>query len=81
MSGSALFLVIAGVALALFGIYKLALRSRSESAMEQAYRKSWGDTATTPNPYVLRNNRLVGITFMIIGIGLAVMAFIAGLQE
>jgi hypothetical protein len=81
MGDSALFLVIAGLGVAGYGAYKLAVRSRSESAMEQAYRKSWGDTATTPNPYVLRNNRLVGIICIITGIGLAGLALAAGLQE
>ena len=81
MGDSALFLLFAGLAFAGFGTYKLAIRSRSESAIEQAYRKSLGDTATTPNPYVLRNNRLVGLVLIITGIGLAALAFVTSLQN
>jgi hypothetical protein len=81
VSQGALFLIVAGLAMVGYGSYKLAIRSRSESVMERAYRKSWGDTATTPNPFVLRNNRLVGIVLIIIGIGLAALAFVPSLEN
>ena len=78
MNDSALFLVLAGLMFAGFGTYKFAIRSRSESALEHHYRRSWGDAKLDPNPYVLRNNRNLGLLLIIIGIALAALGLAYG---
>jgi hypothetical protein len=73
VDSSSLILAGAGAALGCYGIYLATARSRRESWLEQQYRNAFGDKQPTPNPYVLRNNRYVGILMALIGFGLAAL--------